>query len=106
MPKTHFSNHCQVLGELWLNYRNEAQTHSDWEQFFSWADIALPLSYMGWQGLATINPDAHQYIEDAWTTFCEMIDIDPSNSYDGIEAAWSASPNGRYLDVEIRNEKI
>lgn len=106
MSKTHFSNKCYVLGELWLYYREQAQQHSEWKDFFEWADIALPLAFMSWQELATVNPQAEQYIEDAWVTFCEMIEIDADAEYDGIGHAWEASPNLPYLDVKIRNEKM
>jgi len=102
MSKTPFSSKCHVLGELWLLYREDAATHDEWEQFFSWADIALPLAYMSWQELATIKTDAKTYVEDAWITFCEMIAIDPNKTYEGIADAWSASPNAPYLSVELK----
>jgi len=106
MSKTPFSNKCKVLGELWLYYREQASQHNEWQQFFEWADIALPLAYMSWQELVIIKPDAEQYVHDAWVTFCEMIEIDADAEYKGIEHAWEISPNLPYLDVEIRNEKM
>lgn len=106
MSKTPFSKKCEVLGELWLYYREEAPQHEEWAQFFEWADIALPLAYLSWQDLATVKTDAKRYINDAWVTFCEMISIDPDQEYDGIEDAWSASPNPPYVDVSVKNIKM
>lgn len=106
MSKTLFSSKCRVLGELWLYYRDESSQHNEWEQFFDWADIALPLAYMSWQELVTVKPDARRYIDDAWTTFCEMIEIDSTIEYDSIQSAWDASPNSPYLNVDIKDVKM
>lgn len=103
MSKTPFSSKCQILGELWLYYREDANNDEAWGQFFSWADVALPLSYMVWQNLAVLNPDdpseGTQYIEDAWTTFCEMISIDPNSKYTSLGDCWDASPNSPLISV-------
>ena len=111
MSKTPFSSKCDVLGELWLYYREEAPEHDEWAQFFAWADIALPLSYMLWQGLAVLPATddgsyAESLIEQTWTTFCEMISIDPDAEYLTVGDAWAASPNKPYLDVEVKEVKM
>ena len=111
MSKTPFSDKCHVLGELWLFYREDAHDHVEWAQFFDWADIALPLSYMLWQGLAVLPATddgsyAEDIIEKTWTTFCEMISIDPDEQYFGIEDAWGASPNPPYFDVSVKDVRM
>lgn len=95
MDKTHFSNVCKVLAELWLAYNEEAKNHDEWREFFEWADIALPLAYMKNENLVTgIKDEGKKHIEEAWDVFCKMIAIDPNGSYDGIADAFNASPNG------------
>lgn len=111
MSKTPFSSKCDVLGELWLYYRDESADHEEWAQFFAWADVALPLSYMLWQGLAVLPATedgsyAENIIEQTWTTFCEMISIDPDAEYAGIDDAWNASPNPPYMNVEVKEVKM
>lgn len=107
MSKTAFSDKCHVLGELWLYYREESRNHDEWAQFFDWADIALPLSYMIWQGLA-VSPDTQdgnygkEIIDKTWITFCEMISIDADRKYANINEAWNASPNAPYLDISVK----
>lgn len=97
MSKTPFSNKCDVLGELWLFYGEEVEElkHEEWKEFWNYADIGLPLAYMIWKELVTINPIAVKYIDEAWDYFCKMIKIDPEEIYEGIEDAWNASPNPR-----------
>lgn len=111
MPKTPFSDKCNVLGELWLYYREDAREHEEWAQFFDWADIALPLSYMLWQNLAVLPATndgsySEKIIEETWITFCEMISIDPNDEYADLGDAWNASPNPSYLNVSVKNVEM
>jgi hypothetical protein len=108
MSKTPFSNKCQVLGELWLYYREDARHDEVWSQFFDWADVALPLSYMIWQDLAILDPDNSDegagFINAAWDTFCEMVLISPDEKYSTLRDCWDASPNSeipRIIEMEM-----
>jgi hypothetical protein len=90
-----FSNKCEVLGDLWLFYREDIKGNEAWEEFFAYNDIALPLAYMIKEDYATINEDsdATSYIEETWETFCDYVDIDPNGEYKDIREAFDASPN-------------
>lgn len=104
MSKTPFSNKCKVLGDLWLYYRADAEDDNNWSEFFEWADIALPLSHMLDQGLAILpatekGKESEGFIEQAWTTFCEIISIDPDAEYNHLGECWEASPNAPKIDV-------
>ena len=104
MSKTPFSSKCQILGELWLYYRDEAKSDENWLQFFDWADVALPLSYMLWQGFAIVpatssGMESEKFIEDAWKTFCEVISISPDEQYENLGDCWGASPNSPLINV-------
>jgi hypothetical protein len=91
MPtKTAFSTKCEILGTLWTFYKDTE--NETWAEFFAWADIGLPLAYNVWQGLATAKPEGKDIVENTWDIFCEMISIDPSGKYDGLSAAFAASP--------------
>lgn len=92
MPtKTAFSTKCEILGTLWLYYKDTE--HENWQEFFQWADIGLPLAYLVWQDLASAKADGKSNIEETWNTFCEMISIDPNGSYTDLASALQASPN-------------
>ena len=85
---------CEILGTLWVTYNSDAQDTPGWKQFFSWADVALPLSYMHWQNLATINEDTGlEYIYGTWEVFCQMLNIDSEYPYASLEECLNASPN-------------
>ena len=87
-----FSNKCEILGNLWLFYREDIQGNEAWEAFFEYNDIALPLAYMLMSELTSaVNDDGREYIEQTWLMFCDYIEIDPDGEYETISDAFEAS---------------
>lgn len=94
MNKTNFSEKCSIIGELWLYYREEAEDNDAWNDFFTINDLALPLAYMIYSGIAIVSGDgsAEEYIDETWEMFCKYIEIDPDGWYQNLEEAFAASP--------------
>lgn len=94
ISNTHFFDKCEILGELWLDYRDQAKTNEDWEKFFAYNDIGLPLAYMIWQDLVIVSGtgEAEAIVDDTWEMFCAYIDIDPEGKYETLVNAFDASP--------------
>lgn len=92
--KTPFSKRCEILGELWLQYREEVKKDSTWTEFFDTYDIALPLSYMLWQDITRLNNNeaGPQYIDECWDVFCTMIGIDNEKLYNHLGECFDESP--------------
>jgi len=40
MSRTSFSDKCNILGEFWLHYREDAEQNESWGDFFSYSDIS------------------------------------------------------------------
>jgi hypothetical protein len=94
MPKIMFKHKAQLLGELWLDYRTEIQGKKDWEEFFDWADIALPLSFMISKGYADkATEQGVSMIENTWKVFCEMLGIDPEVDFRSVAGCFANDPN-------------
>ena len=93
MSSTPFSNKCDILGALWLNYREEAETNEAWKAFFDYNDVALPLSYFIADGIVNPSDDgeAMRLVDETWELFCQYIDIDQEAMYEDISAAFAAS---------------
>lgn len=93
MNKTSFSEKCKILGDLWLFYREDAKNNEAWSDFFSYNDIALPLSYMIADGLAIVGGDgrAEEFIDETFEMFCNYIEIDPEGWYKDLNEAFAAS---------------
>lgn len=97
MNKTLFSEKCQILGDLWLYYREDAERNELWEEFFFVNDVALPLSYMITANLAIVSGDgeAEKLIDETWTMLCEYLGVDPEGWYTSLMDIFNASPNER-----------
>lgn len=93
MNKTAFSEKCQILGDLWLYYREEANKHEAWKEFFLINDVALPAAYMISNDYLLPSGDGmiENFIDETWDSFCEYIEIDPEGWYRNIDEAFSAS---------------
>lgn len=90
-----FLSKCNVLGDMWLFYREDIKGNELWEEFYSYNDVALPLAYAIKEGYATIveGSEGEGFIEETWLMFCDYIDIDPEGEYSSVGAAFIASPN-------------
>lgn len=92
MSKTPFSSKCDVLGGLWLYYREEAQKNEDWSEFFRYNDIGLPMAYaLSEELVETATEDGTELIEETWLMFCSYINIDPDGEYKTIVDAFESS---------------
>lgn len=98
MDSTPFSKKCEILGNLYLFYSDT--TNESWRQFFTWADLGLPMAWMASSDWITIKPDAKQYVNDTWKMFCEMIAIDADAKYNSLQDCFTASPNPPLADDE------
>ena len=50
---TDFSSVCEILSELYANYKDE----EDFADFIGFNDIGLPLAYFQHENLSSITPD-------------------------------------------------
>ena len=62
---TDFSNQVNILGEFYINYRED----SDLKDFLEFNDIGLPLSYLASEGLCDISEDGKKYVAESWEMF-------------------------------------
>lgn len=91
MDNTPFSKKCELLAAIWFFYRDDENASDGWKDFFRWADIGLPLSYVVNEGLANIASEGIEIITDTWENLCEMLDIDPTAEYKTVEQIFIAA---------------
>ena len=77
---TPFSNRCEILSELWMDYRHD----EDFEDFVEYNDIGLPLAYMVSTDLANANEQGIQYINETFDLLLQAM------SLDDIEDGWES----------------
>jgi hypothetical protein len=84
-----FSGKCYVLSQLWSFHRFDENT--TWKEFFEWADLGLPMAYLANKGYVKVTPNGEFLVDEIWTVFCNLIEIDPDGKYVDLEAAFAAS---------------
>ncbi len=79
---TDFSNMCNILGELYQNYKDEK---GDLSEFIEYNDLGLPLAYFAKENLVTILPDAERYVVETWRVLMSAIGCDEDAEYESLE---------------------
>lgn len=62
---TDFSNQINILGEFYINYRED----SELKDFLEFNDIGLPLAYLASESLCDISDDGKKYVAESWEMF-------------------------------------
>lgn len=70
---TTFENKCVILGELWLNYRNDEA----FEDFIEYNDLGLPLAYSISEGIVMdVTPAAEKYVLETFDVLLSALNIE------------------------------
>jgi len=81
---TEFEIECQILSELWMNYRDVEA----FEEFIEYNDIGLPLAHYVADGLirkSALEAVAITYISDTYNLLFEMLGIPVSHEHQTFE---------------------
>lgn len=68
---TDFSKKCSILGELYINYKDNSKL----KDFVEFNDLGLPLAYLSSENLCELSADGERYIEETWTLFLASLKI-------------------------------
>jgi hypothetical protein len=66
---TDFSNICDILGELYSNYKED----TEFSEFIEYNDLGLPLAYFIKEELAVATDEGIESIQQTWKEFLELI---------------------------------
>jgi hypothetical protein len=72
--ETSFENKCHILGEMWMNMRDA----EDFEDFFEYNDLGLPLAYVLANDIAVPNAKSRSFIEETFDLLLEQLEIEDS----------------------------
>ena len=76
-----FSSKCEILGDLWINYRDD-ENLSD---FIEYNDLGLPLAYCVSAGLAKAEPQGELYVSETWDLLVESLGLDPEMEWESLD---------------------
>ena len=69
---TAFSSKCEILAELWMNYRDD----QDFIDFVEYNDLGLPLAYALFNNIVESKPPAVEMINETFTLLLASLRIE------------------------------
>jgi hypothetical protein len=84
-----FNGKCNVLAELWLDYRDD----EEFKDFIEYNDIGLPLSYLIYSEIAKPTGVAEQYINETYELLTQALGVSDTALYDTLDEMLEESGN-------------
>lgn len=72
---TPYSNKCEILADLWMNYRQDEQ----FQDFIEYNDLGLPLAYAIANDIVKSSEMAQKFIEESFDVFLAGLEIEDDN---------------------------
>ena len=71
--KTSFQKKCEILSDLWTDYRDD----EDFKDFFEYNDLGVPMAYgVVAKLIDKLTPDGVRYIEDSFRLLLEGLETE------------------------------
>ena len=83
---TLFSDKCQILAELWLNYRDEPE----FEDFLEYNDLGLPIAYALANSIVKSTEMAERFVEETFDLLLAALEIE-DDGWDSLDQMLSIS---------------
>ena len=87
---TDFASKCEILGQFYINYRNE----KDFQDFMEFNDLGLPLAYFVAENLCEVSDDGVRYINETWDLFIASLEIQDTG-FSNLEDVFLAAGQSR-----------
>lgn len=71
---TPFRVRCEILGELWLSYRED----EEYKDFVEYNDLGLPLAYAIGAGIVEPSSMAESFINESWEMLLTGLEVEDS----------------------------
>lgn len=85
---TDFTKMCEILGELYANYKED----EDLKDFIEFNDLGLPLAYFVSEDLCQVSDDGARYITETWQLFLASMDIEDTG-WESLDELFAAKLN-------------
>lgn len=78
---TTFESMCFILGELWMDYKNDKY----FKDFIEYNDIGLPIAFLVENDLVEPTILAKQYVHETWDIFLAALEIKEDLGWESLE---------------------
>ena len=83
---TDFFIKCQIMSELYQNYREDVE----WKDLIEFNDIGFPLAYFNAEYLALPSVDGVRFIDETWDLLLAELNLDDTG-FDDLEHLLSST---------------
>jgi hypothetical protein len=83
---TLFSDKCQILAELWLNYRDD----EEFQDFLEYNDLGLPIAYALANSIVKSTEMAERFVEETFDLLLASLEIE-DEGWDSLDEMLSIS---------------
>jgi hypothetical protein len=73
--ETTFDKQCEILSDLWLNYKGDVE----FETFIQYNDLGLPLAYAVSNGIVEPSDKANNFISETFSLLLAGLDVEDSD---------------------------
>jgi hypothetical protein len=88
-PTNHFFRKCSILGELWLNYRDD----EEFKDFIEYNDLGLPLAYAFANDIAKETEIAEKFINESYELLAQALGVSDTEPFDSLDNMLEESDN-------------
>lgn len=78
---TTFENKCNILCDLWLNYK----TDPDFVDFVSYNDIGLPLAFLIAEDMVKENERGRAFINETFDLLLASLEIEEDTGFESLD---------------------
>lgn len=79
--ETTFSNRCNILAEIWMNYRDDAE----FVDFVEYNDLGLPLAYAIAGDIVTSTKISEDLIDETWELLLGALGIQEDTGFESLD---------------------
>jgi hypothetical protein len=79
--ETPFETRCNILGDLWTNYKHE----EDLEDFVDYNDIGLPLAFTVAEDMSKPTSKGIAFINETWNILLKTLDIEEDTGFESLD---------------------
>lgn len=81
MSETSFETRCDILSDLWIEYKEEPQ----FRDFVSYNDLGLPLAFLVSENLVTPNDKAIMMVNETFVLLLRSLEIEEDTGFDSLD---------------------
>ena len=79
-PTTPYSNRCDILAELWVEYKHDAK----FQDFFDYNDLGLPLAYAISVGIVSSSDLSANFVNETFELFLDVLGIESDAGFESL----------------------